>query len=183
MIAIFALYCISEMIVSWCVRYTYYYLDGRIVSAICLFILAIVFSTQYKKIGLFPAFVCSTLFVAIIVDFCMYKKESVLIVSSANVNTLRIYPFVMWFEKYRDLSHPQWGSSIKDIDLVRTYVGTIIFAMALLLEIIIASVAVAVKKSKLDVIKANKILCRTTLGLTVFLFVELMRLVYIGLAM
>ncbi|MDE5756032.1 MAG: hypothetical protein K2I23_02990 [Clostridia bacterium] len=89
----------------------------------------------------------------------------------------------MWFEKYRDLSHPQWGwVEGNDLDMVRTYVCTIIFVMALLVGIIISAVALAVKKSKLDVMKANKILCRTMFGLTVFLIVEFMRAVYVGIS-
>ena len=178
----FMLYCISEMIVSWCVRYTYYYATGRIVSAVCLFILAIVYATQYKKIGIFPMLVCGVIFFAIAVDFFKFGANA-FFGASTDVNTLRIYPLIMQFEKYRDLSHPQnsWATD-DNLDLIRFSTCTVTFVIALLVGIIIMSVALLVKKSKQDVVRANKILCRTMLGLTVFLFVEFMRGVFLNLS-
>ena len=180
----FMLYCISEMIVSWCVRYTYYYAIGRIVSAVCLFIIAVVFFTQCKKICIFPALICSALLFAIMVDFFVYKRTMVFFASDTDVNTLRIFPLIMWFEKYRDLSHPQnsWATR-ENLDLIRFETCTIIFVIAALIGIIILSLAIAVRKSKIDVAKANKALRRTTLGLTIFLIVEFMRGLFILLAL
>ncbi|MDE6473804.1 MAG: hypothetical protein K2L70_01710 [Clostridia bacterium] len=179
----FMLYCISEMIVSWCVRYTYYYATGRIVSAVCLFVLAIVYATQYKKIGIFPMLVCSVIFFAIAVDFFKFGANA-FFGASTDVNTLRIYPLIMQFEKYRDLSHPQnsWATD-DNLDLIRFSTCTVTFVIAMLVGIIIMSVALLVKKSKQDDVKANKILCRTMLGLTVFLFVEFMRGVFLNLSL
>ena len=179
----FLVYCLSEMIVSWCIRYTYYYLLGRIVAAVCLFVLSIAFSTQHKKIGIFPTLVCSVLFFAIMVDFFASTKLSIYMASDTDINTFRIYPLVIYFHKCRDLSHPQnsWANE-DNLDLAKTYVCTIIFVMAILIGIIILAVSMAVKKSKIDVTKANKITCRISLGLTIFLFVEFMREIFMLVA-
>ncbi|MDE7191407.1 MAG: hypothetical protein K2O35_02940 [Clostridia bacterium] len=176
------LYCIVEMIVSWCVSYTYFYLVGRIISVACLMIITIVFSTIYKKIGIFPALVCSALMFAIMVDFFVYKKTTVFMAWNSDVNTLRIYPLIIHFEKYRDLSHPQnaWATS-DNLDLVRFNTCTITFVMAIIVGIIVLSISLAVKKSKLDVARANKTLRRLMLGLSIFLFVEFMRGVFFSM--
>ncbi|MDE7348441.1 MAG: hypothetical protein K2N53_02135 [Clostridia bacterium] len=144
--------------------------------------LAIVYATQYKKIGILPTLVCSVIFFAIAVDFFKFGANA-FFGASSDVNTLRIYPLIMQFEKYRDLSHPQnsWATS-DDLDLVRFSTCTVIFVIALLVGIIVLSLVLAVKKSKLDVAKANKVLRRAMLGLSIFLFVEFMRGVFINLA-
>lgn len=157
------------MIVSRCVSYTYYYLGGRIAFAVVLLVSAIVFATQYKKLGIFPALVCVVLIFAILIDFFTYRKVSVFVVSETNVNTLRIYPLIMWFEQYTPPS--ELGTEKR----IRFHTSTIIFVVAILIGIIILALALAVKRSRIDAIKANKALNRIMLGMTIVLFVEFMR--------
>ena len=112
---------------------------------------------------------------AILIDF-FKPGGSLFFASSTDVNKLKIFPFIMWFCKYRDLSHPQnaWADSTR-LDKVEYCTINVAFSVVALIGILILSITLAVKKSKLDAILANKALRRTSLGLTIFLFVEFMR--------